>query len=218
MYRLTLKKIVELEGYRDYLPGPSLFIFVDNEGHKYTWKTSSAPCYTDATPGPKEGDTLTCDASVKETTTYKGELQTVLTRCRNFSFVSNECEERAKQKHAARQQQLDSVHEGDKIVEMPYRQFKAHYADCETVIDSFRYRVAAYDKEEAVISVIIRKGRLKASGVRGEQYALFTFYNNATAEKKVLKAISETTARRRLPEGEWELVKESCKHKGGFYI
>ena len=217
MYHLTLKKIVELEGYT-YSDMPSLFIFVDEGGNKYTWKTSSVPCYADGTPGPKEGDVLTCDATVKATTTYKGEPQTVLTRVRNFSFVRNMYDDYAAKKQRAKQQQLDSIKGGDKLVTMPYRLYKAHYADCETICDSFRYRVTARDREEAVISVIIREGRLKASGVRGEQYSLFTFYNAATAERKVLKAISETTARRRLPKGEWELVKESCRHKGGFYL
>ena len=49
------------------------------------------------------------------------------------------------------------------IKRMPYRQYKSHYADCETVPGS-------YDIMCRSIEVIIPDGRIKASGVRGEHF------------------------------------------------
>jgi hypothetical protein len=49
---------------------------------------------------------------------------------------------------------------------MPYRQYKEHYSDCETVIDSYEDR-----NGNKVIKVIIREGRLKNSGVRGKHFS-----------------------------------------------
>lgn len=58
---------------------------------------------------------------------------------------------------------------------MPYRQYKAHYSDCETIIGSYKEYVHEYghryEYSPATIKVIIRDGRLKASGVRGKHFS-----------------------------------------------
>lgn len=51
---------------------------------------------------------------------------------------------------------------------MLYRQYKAHYADCQTVPDS-------YDKVAKSIEVIIPESRMKPSGVRGQRFSGYQF-------------------------------------------
>ena len=71
--------------------------------------------------------------------------------------------------------QLDSIGENDLVWTMPYRQYKAHYSDCETIIDSYTEYVNDYghhyEYAPATIKVIIRDGRLKNSGVRGKHFS-----------------------------------------------
>ena len=90
---------------------------------------------------------------------------------------------------------------------MKYRQYKKHYADCETVAGSYDDGGGHY---EATIDVIIRNGRLKASGVRGKFYRGYQMQNES-GEMVTYRAVSEENALRRAnkeyPDHEWECVK-----------
>ena len=177
----------------------TVYKFVDEDGKIYVWNTSGVLskkvftdeekhdgcwCWTDgkgrryyheyATKGSK----IVISASVKGESEYKGEQQTELTRVKleeiiELAETEAEKAERLKaEKEAKKQEQLDSIGENDLVWRMPYKQYKEHYADCETVIDSFEKHTDArgYQTKPATIEVIIREGRLKNSGVRGEHF------------------------------------------------
>ncbi len=80
-------------------------------------------------------------------------------------------------------------------IRMKYRDYKQHYADCETLGD--------YDKSDKTITVLVPDGRMKKSGVRGQTYRYITFRGVEKATGRpvriTLKAISVETAKKRLP-------------------
>lgn len=80
-------------------------------------------------------------------------------------------------------------------IRMKYRDYKQHYADCETLGD--------YDKYNKTITVLIPDGRMKESGVRGKSFKYFTFkgIENGTNRpvRITIKAISAENAKKRLP-------------------
>ena len=178
----------------------SIYKFVDASGKVYVWNTSGTLfqkvfteeekhdgcwCNTDG-KGRRyyeqfitKGSKLVISASVKGEGEYKGEPQTELTRVKveEILFLAESEEEKAArleaEKEAKKQAQLDSITENDLVWTMPYSQYKAHYADCETVIDSFEKHETEYGRatSPATIKVIIREGRLKNSGVRGKHFS-----------------------------------------------
>ncbi len=198
-----------------------VYIFTTEDNTVYSWITSTHPLYKGDSLYAyiTEGDICTFTATIKGVKTYKGVEQIQLTRCSDFiklGHTESVAEARAKAqkereeaKAKKKAEQLASIKDGDFIWTMPYRQYKMHYADCETVIDSF----ASYgmDGQDAEISVIIRKGRLVNSGVRGKHYDYFSFKNKVTGQRTFVKAISEETAQRRLGD-DWELDLESNGH------
>lgn len=178
------------------------YIMEDGEGNLYVWKTTSCMGTWDKETGEWDGihrgDTLIITGKVKEHSEYKGVKQTVLTRCK--SSLVGHGKDPIQEKS---EKQTQSLEAGDFIWEMPYRQYKEHYSDCETVVDS-------YDSENATIKVIIRAGRLKASGVRGKHFAGYCF-ETPYGYKKTYRAVSEENARKQMlkeyPDSEnWELV------------
>ena len=91
---------------------------------------------------------------------------------------------------------------------MPYKQYKEHYSDCETVIDSFE----THRDRPATIKVIIREGRLKASGVRGQHFYWFVFEITEGDEKfeSSYYAVSEKNAEKRCIKEFPEATKREC--------
>lgn len=217
MARTEIKATITKVASFDTQYGTSkVFIFEAEDNTVYSWITSVYPTYEgeDYYAYIQEGDICSFTATIKGVKTYKGQEQTVLSRCSNFVKVGHtesvaeakaraqrEREEKKAQKKA---EQLASIKEGDFVWTMPYRQYKTYYADCETVIDSFA--VWGNDTE---IDVIIRKGRLVPSGVRGKHYDYFTFQNKITGQRVNIKAISEETAQKRMG-NDWELDEDSC--------
>lgn len=57
---------------------------------------------------------------------------------------------------------------GMREIEMPYRVYKQHYADCDTLAGS-------YNKQSKTITVLMPEGRMKPSGTRGKRYSYFRF-------------------------------------------
>ena len=143
-----------------------------------------------------KGDIITIKGTVKAHDTYKGTEQTVLTRCKvtGVTFFALTKEEWMEQK---REEQFHSLEEGDFVWKMPYRQYKEAYADCETIVGSCNN-----DNPQRIctIEVIIRNGRLKASGVRGEHFHGFDFSFDFEGKKtsSVFRAVSEENARKQL--------------------
>lgn len=172
-----------------------IFKITGNDGTVYVWKTATgclgmeieAPYetrdnvyYHDEQKhvailwnGIDEGDTFTFTASVKGESTYKGEQQTEIQRVKVVEIIDQPKKRAAADKAARKQAQLDSIGENDLVWTMPYRQYKAHYSDCETIIDSYTEYETDYNREysPATIKVIIRDGRLKNSGVRGKHFS-----------------------------------------------
>ena len=68
----------------------------------------------------------------------------------------------------------------NQIILMPYRQYKQHYADCQTVKGSYN----TYNK---TIKVIIPDGRMKKSGVRGERFHGYILYFIDKKDNKVYR-------------------------------
>ena len=184
------------------------YIMKDAEGNILVWKTTSVLMTWDEAKQDNDviskGDTMLISGKVKEHSEYKGIKQTVLTRCK-FSLVAHAPDP----VEVKREQQMQSLEDGDFIWKMPYRQYKEHYSDCETVAGSFD----DYEgKHHATIEVIIRKGRLKNSGVRGEHFKGFLFQSPDRKNGTVYRAVCEENAQKRLlkdhpDRADWECTK-----------
>ena len=83
--------------------------------------------------------------------------------------------------------------DGDEIKRMPYKQYKEHYSDCETVNGSFFRDEHTGD---SFIKVIIRNGRMKASGVRGQHFSGYEieWFENGEKCFHSFRAVSEDNA------------------------
>lgn len=82
----------------------------------------------------------------------------------------------------------------DTKTRMPYRQYKQHYADCETV-------PGTYDAGSKSIVVIVPAGRMKASGVRGRHFSTYElWWQDERGEKHYTpyRAISRENAMKQL--------------------
>lgn len=176
-----------------------IYTMQDAEGNVYVWKTTNALVFghDENVDCVRKGDTMNICGTVKEHGEYNGVKQTVLTRCK-YSLIAH-APDKVAQKY---EQQMLSIEEGDLVWRMPYSQYKEHYSDCETVYGS-------YDVEEKTIKVIIRKGRLKASGVRGKRFVRFVFIDDEGA-RCIYRAVSEENARKQMkkdfPDSDnWEL-------------
>ena len=197
----TVKLVNEFK-YTDYkfnrYGGTDHFTYImeDENGVVFVWKTTNIMgmnVLKEERNGSKyydfvavhKGDTCVLTGTVKEHTEYKGVPQTVLTRCK-VSHIEHAPDEQKIKK----EQQMQSLEEGDFIWEIPYRQYKQHYADCETLSGS-------YDEELGTIKVIIRKGRLKNSGVRGKHFYRFCFVA-PDGKYATYRAVCEENARKQM--------------------
>ena len=188
-------------------------IFHDADGAALVWKTTKPVEYVNAENAYEfitVGSKVEMTFSVKEHGQYKGADQTAVTRCK-FKLISRaKTPDEINREKAA--DQLATLGENDIVWEMPYAQYKKHYADCETVAGSFDNREDSHGVPQGrpTIKVIIRDGRLKNSGVRGEHYSGYRF-ESADGERSITyRAVSEENAYKRItkeyPETEWECV------------
>lgn len=206
---VTYKARFEYTDYKFSYYGTShlTHIFEDADGNVLVWKSTNMVEYiNDGSENPKRkgdvefvtrGSKVELTGTVKEHGEYKGTEQTVVTRCK-FKLIEQAKTPDEIQREKAEAQQA-SISENDFIWEMPYRQYKAHYSDCETVIGSYNEHTNSrgVPHGEPTIKVIIREGRLKKSGVRGEHYKGFEFTAD-DGTKVVKRAISEETALKRI--------------------
>ena len=186
----------------------NVYKFEDRFGKVYVWKTSSS-LYKEDIVNEEEVYTIIprfsvikIKASIKGENEYKGEHQVVLTRVKVLDIVEMALTKEEREQKKA-QEQMDSLRDGDFVYEMPYRQFKLHYADCETLSGS-------YNNETSTIGVIIREGRLKNSGVRFQKFNTYKFVSEDGKRIQCRYAVSEENARRRiekeLPEYSWSFA------------
>lgn len=186
----------------------TVFRFADDADNMIIWDTTSfiedkklVDKFGQSVPIP-QGSVLDIKATVKAHKEYKGIQQTVLSRP-VFTVVelAKTKEETQSEKRAS---QLNSLEEGDAVVTMRYKQYKEHYADCETLNGS-------YDKEDRTVDVIVRNGRLKASGVRGKHFMSYQFTNDITNKKVTYLAVCEGNAHKRVKKAFPEYTWWCCK-------
>lgn len=192
----------------------TIYSMQDMEGNTLVWKTASVLSIEKKLPDgdsewyvPKKGDKFRITGTIKKHSTYKDEEQTELSRVKlkEMVEVAIPYEEKRRQKQ---QEQLDSLGEGDFVwYKMPFKQFKEHYSDCETLYGSFFREEYTH---RAVIDVIIRRGRLVPSGVRGRRFSGYQMQNEL-GQKTTYRAVTEENALKRVhkehPEHTWECVK-----------
>jgi hypothetical protein len=222
--KLTLTvKVINEYTYTDnrfsyYGTEMTIYTFADANGNVFVWKTSSCLCQKILVDGRDEGgrefvrkgDVIKLTGKVKEHSEYKETKQTVLERCKLVEIIEKSLTKEELDEIKA-QEQRDSIRECDFIWRMPYKQYKEHYSDCETVAGSFHDGCDArgYKVKESTIEVIIRAGRLKASGVRGEHFSGYKMQNQ-DGEFVVYRAVCEENAMKRVrkdfPADEWKCV------------
>lgn len=187
-----------------------IYSFEDVDGNVYIWKTTASMGMDKEVPIKNgdsrweydfvnNGDTAVVKATVKEHSEYKGIEQTVLSRVtvKSISHVLTKYEINEQR----RIEQLKTLAEGDFVWHMPYRQYKSHYADCETLANS-------YSREDVTIGVIIRKGRLVNSGVRGKHFGGYVF--TVDGKHVSYRAVSWENAEKRFRADFPNSVIESC--------
>lgn len=188
----------------------NIHVFEDADGNCIVWNTTAFvedKKFVDQHGSCKpiwHGSKVQITATIKAHSEYKGVKQTTISRPR-FKLVAlakspDEIQkEREAEEDRKKQEQRDSLQEGDFIWEMPYKQYKERYSDCETIIGSYDAHQDPYGNStgSATIKVIIREGRLKNSGVRGQHYSGYEF-EMEDGTKVVYRAISEATARKRM--------------------
>lgn len=190
----------------------TIYIFKDEDDNVFCWKTNGS-LGIDKTDKRgdycrefvRRGDAFTCKATVKEHSEYKGVKQTVVTRLKVGSISHVPTKEVLDEKKA--KEQRESLAGNDFIWRMSYKQYKEHYADCETIAGSFQQD----SYKDSSIEVIIREGRLVPSGVRGKHFSGYEF-KTEDGKRVCFRAVSEETARKQLlkefPNGsDWECVK-----------
>ncbi len=206
---VVMSNIYEYEDYSFNYRGTTHYIYsmTDSDGNVLVWKTTK--CMSEQVKAGhwhyvRKGDRLQITGSVKEHSVYKETEQTVLQRVKvKFLEIALSWEEKQSIKQ---EEQLSSLTGGDFVWEMPYKQYKEHYSDCETVANSFQARDIRTDKP-SMISVIIREGRLKNSGVRGMHFCGYMM-ENEEGRKITYRAVSEENALKRVlkefPNHEWK--------------
>ena len=213
--KVTLKSdySFEIPSYRSAYQTDTKHIYTmtDEDGNIYVWKTTSVLQKVTVVDDEEKcervvpGSAFKIKATVKGQTEYKGQPQTEISRVvvteiesipmtpeQYRAKVSKEREERIE---AKREEQIKSVKDGDEVITMPYKQYKEHYSDCETVAGSFR----RMKNGSSYIDVIVRGGRMKASGVRGKRFEYVQICYSENGEEKffMYKAICEENAVKR---------------------
>ena len=193
----------------------TVYIYKMTDGDTlYIWKTTSHLKYEVVTDDdvkmyfPQRGDVIRIKATIKGETEYNGEPQTEINRVKVVDVV-------LKYKEVKYAEQMNSLGKGDHIWHnMPYKQYKTAYSDCEVVIDSY----TSYDDRPATVDVIIRAGRLKESGTRGQKFAYYCLENNE-GRVHTYKAIDEDHALKRAEKelgGEWSVKHVEDCYRGGW--
>ncbi len=211
---VTFKKSFEYQDFKFNYYGTTHYIhtFEDAEGNVLVWKTTSSMAVQLDDDGCKWhtigwGDIIQITGTVKDHTEYRGTQQTVLTRCK-YSLIERHITKEERDAMKA-EEQIASLTGEDFIWEMPYKQYKEHYSDCETLAGSYNNYSYLATPVPPTIKVIIREGRLKNSGVRGKHFAGYRFKVEGYAV--TYRAVSEENAVKQMKKDfpnatSWELV------------
>lgn len=224
---------VEVKGihsYIDYSFGyrgttKYIYVFEDEAGNVYTWNTAS---FSDM----DKNDIVKIKAEIKAHKVYKEQEQTALKRVKVIEILAKGLSEdyiKDKMIQKKHDEQMASMQEGDFIFVMPYRQYKERYADCETIAGSYVERNPYVRDSVAMISVLIRKGRLVPSGVRGEHFSGYEIHFDLDGKRSfcTYRAVNEENALNRckkdFPAGknfECEKIYHNRNHKENinYYI
>ena len=217
---VTLKKIYSYMDYSFSYYGQNKYIYTmeDPNGNILVWKTSSFMSVkigkdkagNDDYCSINKDDKINITGVIKSHSEYKGEDQTVLQRVKINNLIDHKPSYEEKKK-TIQTEQLESLNDGDFIWEMPYKQYKEHYSDCETLFGSYDDHAEAcrhtHQFIPATVQVIIREGRLKNSGVRGEHFSGYQM-ENELGQKCTYRAVSEDNALKRVqkdfPDHTWK--------------
>lgn len=213
--QVTLKGIYEYDAHFAYTTTTHyIYNMQDADGNVIVWKSTTIMGFeTNDKNGDwwysiKKGDVIEITGRVKEHSEYKGTKQTVIQRAKVKLIEKAVTKEEIIE--SKRREQLASIKDGDEILYMPYRQYKEHYADCETLADSYNVAENNTIYGVATIGVIVRDGRLKASGVRGKHYSGYRLENDK-GEQVTYRAVSEENALKRankeFPNETWNCIK-----------
>lgn len=192
-----------------------IYKMTDADGTVYVWKTTAHLVHETIADDsvdmyfPQIGDVIKIRATVKGETEYNGEPQTEINRVKVTAVLY-------KYKEVKYAEQMASIKENDFIwYAMPYKQYKTSYSDCEVIIDSFN----DYEgRKPSTVDVIIREGRIKASGTRRQKFAYYLL-ENENGKKHTYKAIDESHAIERAERelgGNWSLVDITDCNRGGW--
>lgn len=178
--------------------------FEDAEGQVLVWKTQK-PMQIEKADGKmnviNRGEVIRIKATIKGESEYKGQNQINLTRCSVLDILIKAPTKEEWEAQKAKEL-LEGLGEGDKVIRMPYRQYKQHYADCKTVPGSF--------DERGYIEVVILAGRMVNSGVRGRHF--YDFVVEFTDGSDVTyKAVCEENAIRRAEKEFPGLTVKNCE-------
>lgn len=219
---VTLVGIYKFTSYAFSFYGTTNYIYTmkDADGNIFVWKTTSfmsvktdeknqwdEPVYY----GIRKNDKISITGTVKDHSIYKDEEQTVLQRVKvKLLEKAVTWEEKVAMKQ---EEQLATLQGEDFVWVMPYKQYKEHYSDCETIFQSYNTHDDQASREHryipATIAVIIREGRLKKSGVRGEHFSGYQM-ENENGQKITYRAVNEDNALKRVqkdfPEHTWKCV------------
>lgn len=199
--RVTYKKSFDYVDRKYSYYGTTKYIhnFVDDDGNQIVWKSGNPVEYieNDEYKFIPVGSIVELSGTVKEHGIYKEEQQTVVQRCK-FNLVQRGKTKKEIQKDRANEQ-MESLGENDFVWEMPYKQYKEHYSDCETICGSFdrHENSRGISTRKATIKVIIREGRLKNSGVRGKHFYGFIFETDKGTHVGY-RAVCEQNARKQM--------------------
>lgn len=201
-----------------------IYTMKDDEGNILVWKTSSwMHCKTgtrtnhcgeseDVFVAIQKGDRIRVTGTIKELSVYRNEEQTVLQRVKVELLEHHLSKEEVLEQK--KQEQLSTIKDGDLVWTMPYKQYKEHYSDCETLAGSYDDHAEEASQRRtfipATIDVIIREGRLKNSGVRGEHFSGYQL-TNQKGQTIVYRAVSDDNALKRamkeFPDNSWKLTR-----------
>lgn len=210
---VTLTNIFEYVDYKFSYSGTTHYTYImqDRVSNILVWKTTAimSVCLDEQNGSwyPfRKGDKIKITGTIKEHSEYKDTPQTILNRCKYSLIQKAVTQEELEQ--LKQEEQLASLNGKDFIWEMPYKQYKERYSDCETLAGSFRK--PDQKNRTATIAVIIREGRLKPSGTRGEHYSGYQM-ENQNGQKITYRAVCEENALKRVqkdfPQDSWKCVK-----------
>lgn len=186
-----LVKIIKFEvpgfGYYARTTTKRIYKFVDTDGNVVIWNTTGYLSVPGEIPEPDVDSYVTITGKVKCFSNYKGEDQVELERVKLVSLDAGTAHHKTA---LVADQVIDPT---SSVIRMDYRNYKAHYADCETVKDSFQ---PGDGYTAPTIKVIIPVGRMKNSGVRGQKFSGYELINEY-GEKVTYRAVCVENAIKR---------------------